>query len=185
MRLSPGLGFGLGSMLRAVVVPRAVPTRLARAAFPGMHWLLRLRLWLTGRSDYTTRDRIFVVQAPLGLFAQLAISGLLIWVLFAALFWSLTASVFTAPTVSRALELSGSSMLKLGLMLPRGFRASWRRSPLLSTARSGVVIAWRGAAAVVGLRRDGDLPQLRRGEPRRGAFLQRLRFGPGRVPGRP
>lgn len=45
------------------------------------------------------------------------------------------------------------------------------RSPLLSTVRAVAVIAWRGAGAVVGLDRDGDLSQLRHGEPRRGALL--------------
>jgi len=115
-----GVAVVLASVLRTVVLPRAVPARLARAAFLVVHWLLRLRLRLTGRSDYVTRDRIFAVQAPLGLFAQLATWGMLIWLLFAALFWSLVASTFSGPTISRALELSGSSMLTLGFDSPGG-----------------------------------------------------------------
>ena len=83
-----------------------------------MYWLLRFRLRLTGRSDYATRDRIFAVEAPFGLFAQLATWALLIWLLFAALFWSLTAAMVDGPTISRALELSGSSMLTLGFDSP-------------------------------------------------------------------
>jgi hypothetical protein len=109
-----GVAAVLASMLRTVVVPRAVPARLARAAFRAVSWLLRLRLRLTGRSDYATRDRIFAVQAPLGLFAQLTTWAVLIWLLFATLFWSLIASTVNGPSISRALELSGSSMLTLG-----------------------------------------------------------------------
>ncbi len=113
-----GVAGVLASMLRTVVVPRAVPARLARAAFLAVYWLLRLRLRLTGRSDYATRDRIFAVQAPLGLFAQLTTWGVLIWLLFAALFWSLIASTVSGSTISHALELSGSSMLTLGFDSP-------------------------------------------------------------------
>jgi hypothetical protein len=115
-----GLAVVLASMLNTVVVPRAVPTRIARVAFLAVHWVLRLRLRLTGRSDYATRDRIFAVQAPLGVFAQLTTWGVLIWLLFAALFWSLIASTISGRTVSRALELSGSSMLTLGFDSPAG-----------------------------------------------------------------
>ena len=115
-----GVAAVLASVLRTVVVPRAVPARLARAAFLTVFWLLRIRLRLTGRSDYATRDRIFAVQAPFGLFAQLATWGVLIWLLFAALFWSLIASTVSGPSISRALELSGSSMLTLGFDSPGG-----------------------------------------------------------------
>lgn len=115
-----GVGAVLGSMLRSVVVPRGVPARLARAAFLSTYWLLRLRLRLTGRSDYATRDRIFAVGAPLGPFAQLATWGVLIWLLFAVLFWSLTTSTIDGAAISHALELSGSSMLTLGFDSPHG-----------------------------------------------------------------
>ena len=115
-----GVAAVFGSMLRTVVLPRAVPARLARVAFLAVYWLLRLRLRVTGRSDYATRDRIFAVQAPLGVFAQLAIWAVLIWLLFAALFWSLIASTVDGATMSHALELSGSSMLTLGFDSPGG-----------------------------------------------------------------
>jgi hypothetical protein len=110
----------IASMLRTVVVPRAVPARLARAAFLTVYWRLRVRLRVTGRSDYATRDRIFTVQAPLGLFAQLTIWGVLLGLLSAALFWSLIASTVSSPTISHALELSGSSMPTLGFDAPGG-----------------------------------------------------------------
>ena len=113
-----GVAAVLASMLRTVVLPRGVPARLARIAFLAVYWLLRFRLRLTGRSDYATRDRIFAIEAPFGLFAQLATWAVLIWLLFAALFWSLTAATVDGPTISRALELSGSSMLTLGFDSP-------------------------------------------------------------------
>jgi hypothetical protein len=115
-----GVAAVLASVLRTVVVPRAVPARLARVAFLAVHWLLRARLRMTGRSDYTTRDRVFTFQAPLGLFAQLLTWALLIYLLFAALFWSLSASSVDGASISRSLELSGSSMLTLGFDRPRG-----------------------------------------------------------------
>jgi hypothetical protein len=54
----------------------------------------------------------------LGLFAQLTTWAVLIWLLFAALFWSLMTASVDGPTISRALELSGSSMLTLGFDSP-------------------------------------------------------------------
>ena len=56
----------------------------------------------------------------MGLFAQLTTWGVLIWLLFAALFWSLIASTVSGSTISHALELSGSSMLTLGFDSPGG-----------------------------------------------------------------
>lgn len=126
IRLFVGLGALVGvvvvlaSVLRTVVVPRAAPALLARVAFLSVLWLLRGRLRVTDRSDYATRDRVLAWQAPLGLFAQLLTWALLIFVLFAAVFWSLTASRIDGASISRALELSGSSMLTLGFDSPRG-----------------------------------------------------------------
>ena len=115
-----GVGVVLGSVLRTVVLPRGIPARLARVAFLSVRGVLRLRLRLTGRSDYATRDRVFALQAPFGLFAQLVVWASLIWGLFAVIFWSLSASTIDGTSVSRALEQSGSSMLMLGFDAPRG-----------------------------------------------------------------
>jgi hypothetical protein len=114
------VGAVLGSVLRTVVLPRAVPARLARVAFLLVRGVLRVRLRLAGRSDYATRDRVFALQAPFGLFAQLLVWASLIWVLFAAVFWSLSASAIDGASISRALEQSGSSMLTLGFDAPQG-----------------------------------------------------------------
>ncbi len=115
-----GVGAVLASVLRTVVLPRPIPARLARIAFSAVRALLRLRLRLTGRSDYRTRDRVFASQAPLGVFGQLFLWGLLIFVCFAALFWSVSASRISGASVATALEQSGSSMLTLGFATPHG-----------------------------------------------------------------
>jgi hypothetical protein len=127
----------LSSVLRTVVVPRAIPARLARAAFLGVRILLLLRLRLTGHSDYETRDRVFALQAPLGLFAQLLTWGLLIYICFTGLFWSETATAVTGSSLARALEVSGSSMLTLGFIEPHGLL---RQLTAFATAGVGLTL---------------------------------------------
>jgi hypothetical protein len=128
-----GVAAVLGSVLRTVVLPRGVPARLGRVSFRLVRGVLRLRLRLTGRSDYATRDRIFALQAPFGLFAQLLVWAALIWLLFAVMFWSLSGSTIDGDSVSRALEQAGSSMLTLGFDAPKGLARQ-----LLSFAAAGV-----------------------------------------------
>jgi hypothetical protein len=105
------------SVLRSVVLPRAVPARLARLTFLIVRYSLLLRL--RRRTDYETRDRVLALQAPLGLFAQLFFWALLIYIGFAALFWAVGDTGGGDP-LARILELSGSSMLTLGFDTPRG-----------------------------------------------------------------
>ena len=107
------------SVLRTVVLPRAVPARLARLTFLTVRAVLLARLRITGRhTDYATRDRVFALQAPLGVFAQLFVWATLLFVSFSALFW---ASAGTGGrSISGALELAGSSMLTLGFDKPAG-----------------------------------------------------------------
>jgi hypothetical protein len=128
-----GVGAVLGSVLRTVVLPRGVPARLARVAFLLVRGLLRLRLRLSGRSDYAARDRTFALQAPFGLFAQLLVWAALIWLLFAVMFWSLSGSPIDGGSIGHALEEAGSSMLTLGFDAPHGLPRQ-----LLSFAAAGV-----------------------------------------------
>jgi hypothetical protein len=128
-----GVAAVLGSVLRTVVLPRGVPARLARVAFLLVRALLRLRLRLTGRSDYSTRDRVFALQAPFGLFAQLLVWAALIWLLFAVMFWTLSGSVIDGDSIALSLEQAGSSMLTLGFDAPHGLPRQ-----LLSFAAAGV-----------------------------------------------
>lgn len=110
----------LFSVLRTVVLPRGVPARLARLTFLVIRALLLLRLRVLRRSDYETRDRVFALQAPLGVFAQLFVWSMLIFIGFAGLFWSVQGLKASGSGVARGLELSGSSMLTLGIDTPRG-----------------------------------------------------------------
>lgn len=115
-----GVAGVLSSVLRTVVLPRAVPARLARFTFLAVRASLLLRLRLSGRSDYETRDRVFALQAPLGLLAQLITWSVLIFLWFAALFWALSPQGLTSTNIVQALELSGSSMVTLGIDHPQG-----------------------------------------------------------------
>jgi hypothetical protein len=132
-----GVATVLASVLRTVVVPRADPAILARVAFLSVLLLLRARLRVTGRSDYDARDRVFALEAPLGLFAQLLTWALMIFLLFAALFWALSASPIDGASISRALELSGSSMLTLGFDSPHGLA---RQLTAFATAGVGLTL---------------------------------------------
>lgn len=114
-----GVAGVLLSVLRTVVLPRAVPARLARFTFLAIRSLLLLRLRI-GRSDYETRDRVFALQAPLGLFAQLVTWSVLIFLYFALIFWALSPQGVTASSIRQSLELSGSSMVTLGIDHPSG-----------------------------------------------------------------
>lgn len=115
-----GVASVLLSVLRTVVLPRAVPARLARFSFLAVRQVLLLRLRLGGRSDYDTRDRVFALQAPLGLFAQLLAWSLLIMLYFAALFWALSGAGVTGTAIAQAIELSSSSIVTLGIDRPTG-----------------------------------------------------------------
>jgi hypothetical protein len=115
-----GVAAVIGSALRTIVIPGAVPARLARLAFLAVQWMLRLRLRLTGRADYATRNEILALQAPIGLFTQLFLWSLLIYLMFAVLFWALSGSSLDGQSISRGLELSGSSLLTLGFDRPSG-----------------------------------------------------------------
>ena len=122
------------SILRTVVLPRGVPARLARVTFLGVQALLLTRLRFgTHRDDYATRDRVLALQGPLGVFSQLFVWSALLFVCFAALFWSLTEAGSLSHSVAHAFQLSGSSMLTLGTVAPHGLAAQ-----LLGFAAAGV-----------------------------------------------
>lgn len=108
------------SVLRTVVLPRAVPARLARLAFLGVRALLLFRLRLSRRPrDYKTRDHVFALQAPLGLFAQLLTWGGLLFIAFSGLFWAVAQGRLTGAAIATSLDDAGSAMLTLGFAHPR------------------------------------------------------------------
>ena len=108
------------SVLRSVVLPRGVPTRLTRITFIAVRSTLALRLRVMRATDYETRDRVYALQAPIGVFGQLFVWTALLLICFAAVFWSLSGDTVPGPGISRALELAGSSVLTLGTDTPPG-----------------------------------------------------------------
>jgi hypothetical protein len=163
----------LASVLRTVVLPRAVPARLARIVFITVRSLLMLRMRLTRRSDYKTRDHVFALQAPLGVFAQLFTWGALNLLCFAALDWALTSDHITGPSLARAIEISGSSMLTLGFDMPNGLA---RQIAAFADAGVGLTLL----ALVITY-----LPSLYGAFSRREALITKLVVRAGRLPSGP
>ncbi len=101
----------LGSAIRTVVLPRAIPARLGSLVFVTMRRLFILRM---GRdASYERRDRIMAPYAPLSLFV-LALSWLTIVLAgYSAMFWALREGSFREDFTS-----SGSALLTLGFERP-------------------------------------------------------------------
>jgi hypothetical protein len=163
----------LASVLRTVVLPRAVPARLARIVFITVRSLLMLRMRLTRRSDYETRDHVFALQAPLGVFGQLFTWGVLNLLCFAALEWALTSSRVTGQSIARAIEISGSSMLTLGFDMPGGLARQ-----LAAFADAGVGLTLLALVITY-------LPSLYNAFSRREALITKLVVRAGRLPSGP
>jgi hypothetical protein len=101
----------LGSAIRTVVLPRAIPARLGSLVFVTMRRIFILRM---GRdASYERRDRIMAPYAPLSLFA-LAFTWLaIVFAGYAAMFWALREG-----SVREDLTSSGSALLTLGFERP-------------------------------------------------------------------
>jgi hypothetical protein len=97
----------MAAAVRTVILPRGVPSRLARAVFQVTRLLFRVR---TGRSpSYEKRDRVMASYAPLSLLVLLAAWLALVLMGYTAMFWGLE-----RPALADAFRLSGSSLLTLG-----------------------------------------------------------------------
>jgi hypothetical protein len=101
----------LGSALRTVVLPRAIPAVLTRMVFLAMRSIFRLRLGTA--PSYERRDHVMAPYAPLSLLALLQVWLTLVWLGFGAINWG---SARLTPW--RALVESGSSLLTLGFAVP-------------------------------------------------------------------
>ena len=97
----------LASAIRTMVVPRALPSLVARIVFSGVRQLLRS---LGGRSkNYQRQDRAMAYFAPLGLVLLPAMWLAMSLVGYTALYWGLG-----SVTLRDAFTISGSSLLTLG-----------------------------------------------------------------------
>ena len=164
----------LASVIRTVVLPRAIPARLARFAFLAVRALLLARLRVTRSADYRTRDRVFALQAPFGLFAQLLTWTSLIYLCFAGLFWSLSGHPgLSGRGIALALEQAGSSMSTLGFDRPGGL-------VLHLLAFTSAAVGLTLLALVITY-----LPSLYGAFARREAQITKLTVRAGRVPSGP
>jgi hypothetical protein len=97
----------LGSALRSVVLPRAVPARITRRVFRTVRALFTLRI---GRgADFERRDRVLAMFGPTALVALLATWLILMFAGYTAMFWAIH-----AHPLRRAIEVSGSALFTLG-----------------------------------------------------------------------
>ncbi len=97
----------VGSVVRATILPRGVPVRVARA----VNRILRLvfRVW-TGRSpSYERRDQVMAGFAPASLLVLLGV-----WLVMLGGAFVLMYLAVATTSVTRAIELSGSSLFTLG-----------------------------------------------------------------------
>jgi hypothetical protein len=168
-----GVVLVLASVIRTVVLPRGIPARLARFAFRAVRTVLLTRLRLRRAADYRSRDQVFALQAPLGLFAQLLTWTSLLWLYFAVVFWAVAGVPLNGHTVAAALERSGSSMTTLGFDRPPGLVAEL-------VAFTAAAVGLTLLALVITY-----LPSLYGAFSRREALITRLVVRAGRLPSGP
>lgn len=98
----------LGSAVRSMVVPRGLPSFIARAVFEMLRGVLRL--FMGGRNaPYVRRDRVMAFFAPVGLVALPVVWLTLVLGGYTAAYWGLG-----VRPLRSAFSLSGSSLLTLG-----------------------------------------------------------------------
>ncbi|MDQ2895648.1 MAG: hypothetical protein M3Y09_08375 [Actinomycetota bacterium] len=109
----------LGSAVRSVVLPKAVPARLARLAF------LAVRLPLsaaaaghTRRGRWHRRENLLALQGPLGILAQLVTWTVLVALAFTAVLWAVERRPLSYDAIRDAASESGSSLTTLGIVHP-------------------------------------------------------------------
>jgi hypothetical protein len=101
----------LGSALRVVVLPRGIPSRLARRVFLTVRWIFDARL---GRkAEYERRDSVMALYGPISLMMLLVAWLTIVGFSYTGLFWA-----FADRSWRAAFTLSGSSMLTLGFERP-------------------------------------------------------------------
>lgn len=101
----------LAGAVRTVILPRGEPVALTRAVFLAIRRWFDLRV--KGVSDYEERDRRMALYAPVSLIVLPGVWVALVLVGFTGVFWGLG-----VDPVTRAFDVSGSSLLTLGYALP-------------------------------------------------------------------
>ena len=93
--------------IRGTVLPRAVPSRINRVPAIAVRSVFRFRA--NRSASYETRDRIMAMLGPISLLAQLAT-----WLLLIMVGYTLMYLAVTDRSLTRSVELSGSSIFTLG-----------------------------------------------------------------------
>jgi hypothetical protein len=101
----------VGSAVRTVILPRGVPSKLARMVFLPTRAVFRL--WAGPGATYERRDRVMVLYAPVSLLILLGVWVTLVLAGYTAMFWALG-----GRSLRTAFVLSGSSVLTLGFERP-------------------------------------------------------------------
>ncbi len=101
----------LGSAIRTVVLPRAIPARLGSVVFVNMRRLFDLQV--RHATTYERRDRTMAFYAPVSLLCLALAWLVIVYVAGTAMFWALGEG-----GLRESLTASGSALLTLGFELP-------------------------------------------------------------------
>jgi hypothetical protein len=101
----------IGSAIKTVVLPRSAVSQITRAVFLGMRRIFAV----VARPSipFERRDRILALYAPLSLLATLVTWLVLVLLGYSLIFWGVDGTSF-----ADAFDLSGSSLLTLGITRP-------------------------------------------------------------------
>lgn len=97
--------------VRTVILPRGEPVQLTRGTFIAMRKVFDLRLKRV--DSYEERDRVMARYSPMSLIVLPGVWVALVMLGFTGVFWGLG-----IDPLSRAFDVSGSSLLTLGFALP-------------------------------------------------------------------
>lgn len=122
----------LAGAVRTVILPRGEAVQLTRAVFLVMRWLFDLRLRRI--DDFVERDRVMARYSPFSLIVLPGVWVALVMVGFTGVFWGLG-----IDPLSRAFDVSGSSLLTLGFALPDHGVPTYGMSFLEATIGLGLV----------------------------------------------
>jgi hypothetical protein len=107
-----GIFFTLASALRVVILPRGIPSKLARRVFLTVRFFFELRL---GRdASYERRDAVMAIYGPFALLMLLVTWLSLVFLSYAGIFWG-----YSRISARAAFIDSGSSLFTLGFAVPR------------------------------------------------------------------
>jgi hypothetical protein len=164
--------FAVSSAVRTMVVPRGIPTIIARAVFVGVRRVFSLLI--PRKADYHRRDRVMAYYAPVSLLVLPIVWLCIVGTGFTLMYWALEVD---NGSVRDAVRLSGSSMLTLGFANATGLPT---QALVFSEAASGIglialVISYLPLLNTTFSRREAAVALL---ESRAGGARSRFGHGP-------